>query len=409
MIPLDSAHSLRVLQVIPGLGASTGGPAQAVIGLSRALRRQGHVVSIFSTDLAGTAYGWGLPPRGGASLAQMARCLRVEGIDTRAYPVRWPPRYVYAPQLGRALRREARNFDIVHIHSLYLYPPWAAAHACRAAGIPYIVRPHGILTIYQARQRKRLKQLYDCLLGRETLGGAALIHFTSDTEQHEAEACGYSYPSRVVRLGIDVSTFTTLPPPGRFRARYPAIGEKLVVLFMGRLAPKKGFELLIPAFVRVHAELPVTHLVIAGPDEAGYGEHVRQLVAQHQISDAVTFTGMLTGNDKLEALRDADLWTLPSHAENFGIAVVEAMAAGLAVVISDRVDIHQDIAAAKAGLVVPCAVEPLAQALLMLLNNAQLRVEIGGKARALAHDRFSWDSVTTEMVAMYRAGMAGGE
>lgn len=400
-----SDGQLRVLQVIPSLGSSTGGPAQAVVGLSTALRRRGHHVAIFSTDLAGAARGWGPPPRGGAPLAALARHLRAGGVDTRIYPVYWPSRYAYAPQLGRALRRQVREFDIVHIHSLYLYSTWAAARACLAAGVPYILRPHGILTHYQGRRSRRLKQLYEWALGHQALDGAARVHFTSAQEQREAEELGYRVPGCVVRLGVDVEPFAALPVRGRFRARHPEIGEKLMVLFMSRLAPKKGIDLLIPAFARVHARLPGTHLTIAGPDEAGYGMHVRRLVAEHQIEDAVTCAGMLTGERKLEALRDADVWTLPSYAENFGVAVVEAMAAGLPVVISDRVDIHQEVTGAGAGLVVPCAIAPLAQALLDLLGSARLRDEIGTRARAFADAHFSWDKVAVDTVMMYNCAM----
>jgi len=392
---------LSVLHVIPGLGITTGGPAQAVVGLGRALHRQGHEVAIYTTDLVGPAAGWGRPRRG-PEPAVMARRLRAEGIDVRVFPIGWPSRYAYAPQLGRALRREVGQFDLLHIHSMYLYPTWAAANACRQAGVPYILRPLGTLTAYQVRRSRRTKQIYDSMLGRGVVAGASLLHFTSEQEKSDTEANGYAGPSRVVRLGISTETFRDLPPRGRFRARHPAIGARPVVLFLGRLTPKKGLDLLIPAFASVRESCPNAHLVLAGPDENGYAGTIQRLVERHGLTHCVTFTGPLAGEEKLAALRDADAWALPSYAENFGVAVVEAMAAGLPVVISDQVDIHPQVAAAEAGVVVPCAMEPLARALRRLLEEPHERQRLGLRARELALTRFSWDAVAADVQAMYQ-------
>jgi glycosyltransferase involved in cell wall biosynthesis len=370
------------------------------MGLSRALHKQGQEVTIYATDLVGPADGWG-PPRRGAEPSATAKRLRAAGLNTRVFPIAWPSRYAYAPQLGRALRCEVGAFDLVHIHSLYLYPTWAAARACRQAGVPYILRPLGTLTSYQAQRSRRAKQIYDGTLGRGIVEGASLLHYTSEQEKSEAEASGYSGPSRVVRLGVSTETFADLPPRGLFRARHPAIGARPVVLYLGRLAPKKGFDLLLPAFAAVREGCPDAHLVLAGPDSNGYAHTVRHLVDRYGLTDCVTFTGLLAGKEKLAALRDADVWTLPSYAENFGVAVVEAMATGLPVVITDRVDIHPEVTAAGAGLVVPCAVEPLAQALRHLLENPSERTRLGSQARHAALERYSWDAVATEVISMY--------
>jgi glycosyltransferase involved in cell wall biosynthesis len=332
--------------------------------------------------------------------------LRAEGIDTRAFPILWPPRYAFAPQLGRALRREVRRFDLVHIHSLYLYPTWAAAHACQQAGVPYILRPHGILTAYQSQHGKALKHLYDRLLGHDIVEGAVLLHYTSNQESSEAQALGVATRSRVVRLGIFAEAFAELPPRGRFRANYPALEACPIALFLSRLAPKKGLDLLLPAFAAVHEKCPEAQLVLAGPDDRGYAQRVHGMVEGLGLSGSVMFTGMLTGEAKMAALCDADIWVLPSYAENFGVAVVEAMAAGLPVVISDRVDIHAEITAAEAGLVVPCAVEPLARALLRLLTDPGERARLGRRAREVALTCFSWDAVAEEVLSMYRHVMS---
>jgi glycosyltransferase involved in cell wall biosynthesis len=205
----------------------------------------------------------------------------------------------------------------------------------------------------------------------------------------------------VVALGLDFSAYQTLPPPGAFRERFPETGGKEIILFLGRINFKKGLDLLVQALARVVRKRRDLHLVVAGPDDDGWGVRVKGWLQQEGIADCATFTGMLLGEEKLAALRDARLFVLPSYSENFGIAVIEAMACGLPVVISDQVNIWREVEAAGAGLVTPCAVDPLAAALERLVAEADTAADMGRRGKELVARRFQWDSIALDLQAVY--------
>jgi glycosyltransferase involved in cell wall biosynthesis len=240
-----------------------------------------------------------------------------------------------------------------------------------------------------------------CLVERRILCGAAGVHYTSQQEQFEAAELGVRAPNAVVPLGIDLTPFAELPPRGWLRERVPGSAGRPVALFLSRLDPKKGLDLLLAAFARARSRRPDLVLVIAGSGDAGFERDIRRDAIRLGLGDSVYWAGFLSGPEKLAALTDADLFVLPSYSENFGVAAVEAMAAGLPVVISDRVGIYREVAAAGAGLVVPCQEEAVADAVLRLAGDSALRGELGARGRDLARRRFSIVAMTDNLVGMY--------
>ena len=208
-------------------------------------------------------------------------------------------------------------------------------------------------------------------------------------------------PGVVVPLGVDLREFQNLPEPGRFRERFPEIGPKQIILFLGRINFKKGLDLLVQALAQVVRHRRDVHLVVAGPDNDGWGGRVRDWLQAAGLTDYATFTGMLLGEEKLAALRDAQMFVLPSYSENFGLAVVEAMACGLPVVISDQVNIWREVAAAGAGLVGPCEATRLAENLEALLADPERGAEMGRRGKALVAGRFQWDGVALALQDLY--------
>ncbi len=395
---------MRVLHVISSISPRTGGPANTV-GLLRALARRGCEVSLFTTDLDQPARGWLRPPRR-VALPPGGQALDA-GVRVRYFPVGWPWRFACSWPMARALARELASYDLVHIHSLYLFHGLVAGHLCRRAGVPYVIQLHGTLDPWHRRQRRWRKALYTWLVEGRNLRGAAAIHYASPAEAEHARAAGVTTPGFIVSLGIEREEFERLPEPGRFRQRHPELAEKKLIVFLGRVTPKKGLDLLIPALVRALRSQPAAHLVIAGPDDEGYGTVVEELIRRHGVGRHVTWTGLVTGTAKLELLRDADVWVLPSRDENFGVAVVEAMAAGAAVVISNQVGFHPLLSAAGAGLVVEPEGEALAAALERLLASDALRAELGAQARRLALERLTWDAAAGDLLDAYRLILAG--
>jgi glycosyltransferase involved in cell wall biosynthesis len=245
--------------------------------------------------------------------------------------------------------------------------------------------------------------LFYRLFESSSLDRAAAIHFTSSRELDGAASVRIHAPAVIVPAGVDMPEFERETLRGQFRARHPEIGSRLIVTFLGRLAHQKGLDLLIPAFVRVVERFPNCHLVIAGPIEDAYGRAVGGWVRDKGIGGHVTLAGFVGGLEKASLLADTDVWVLPSREENFGIAIAEAMACGLPVVVSENVGIQSDIAAANAGVVVRLEVAELAGALSKLVSDANLRRMYGTNGEKLVRARFTWDAVAKQMLRVYEA------
>src|SRR5208337_4565752 len=304
--------------------------------------------------------------------------------------------------MARALAGGIREADLVHIHSLYLFHDLIAGHYCRSYGVPYLVRPHGTLDPYLYRRHRWRKYVMEAAFENRNIRLAAALHFTSEEEERLARPYIGDAPGVVVPLGVDLREFQELPAAGRFRERFPEIGQKEIILFLGRINFKKGLDLLVQALARVVRKRRDLHLVVAGPDNDGWGVRVKGWLQQEGIADCATFTGMLLGEEKLAALRDARIFVLPSYSESFGIAVIEAMACGLPVVISDRVNIWREVEAAGAGLVVPCEAGQTATAMLELLDNPGLAGRLGQNGIKLVREQFQWTTVAITLEKTYK-------
>lgn len=388
---------MRVLHVIPSLGPLRGGPSVAARAMAAGLARAGLEVELAATDDDGPgrlAVPHGLP-------------LREGGVTFRYFP-RQTGFYTGSAPLAAWLAANAGRYDLIHAHALFSFAPLAAAAAAAARGVPYIVRPLGTLSPWGLRNRRPLLKAASLqLLDRHALAGAAAVHFTTEQERAEAAALGVPHRPVVAPLPVELDHEGLRRAAGRLRARHPALAGRAVALFLGRLDPKKGLELLLPALAAARAQRPGLALLVAGEGEPGYLAGLRRQAAALGLGDAVVWAGFLAGADKLAALAGAELFVLPSHAENFGVAVVEAMAAGLPVIISDQVGIHREVAAAGAGLVVPCETGALARALAALAGDAGLREAMGARARALAHGTYAPEAATRRLVAIYAAILAG--
>lgn len=387
---------MRILHVINNLDLQLGGPSLACVEMARAVAAAGHEVAVYTTDR--TVEGR-LEVPGDGPLVR-------DGVTYRYFRHRWHDGWSWSWPLARALRRDAGRFDLLHVHSLYLFHSWAGPWAARAAGVPYLLRPHGTLDPSVWPRRRRAKAVVEALFQNRAIEDAAALHYTSEDERLLARPYARGRPSLVVPLGLSTGDYAALPPAGRFRAAHPELGERPVVLFLGRLAEKKGLDLLVPAFARLVAGGADLQLVLAGPDRGARGL-AEALVRAHGLEGRVSFPGMLQGEAKLAAFADAALFVLPSYRENFGLAVVEAMAAGLPVVISDQVAIWREVEADGAGWVCRAEEAALTQALERALADPAALAARGRAARRSARARFDWSAVTPRLCAGYRAAIEG--
>lgn len=392
--------SLSVLHVALSLSPAFGGAPQGSIGLCTALARRGVRTSLYVTNL--DELGRWTPFRRPQISATHGVVAAAAGVDVKVFPTVGPSRFAYSPAMDKELRRTVEGFDVVHIHSLYRHTTLVAADRAFHASVPYVVWPHGVLDPYHRARRHYRKLAYDLLFQRRRVNRAAAIHFTSRREMELASQIGLKPPALLVPSGIDVANFDNLPPKGSFRAKHADLLDKQLIVFLGRLAPQKGLDLLVKAFSMIVTRNPEARLILAGPDEDGYA---RQLVARLRelgLADRSTFLGMVSNRVKLELLADTDVWVLPSYAENFGTAAVEAMACGLPIVISEQVGVASDVLEAKAGLVVPCSAEQLGEAVCTILDSSQAKIQqLGNAGKRLVQQRFTWEVAAARMIEAY--------
>ncbi len=402
------SQPLRVLQIVPSISLVYGGPSQMVKGLSAALASQGVEVTVLTTDSNGDA---GQPPLD----VPLNQPVEEDGYQVwyfRCSPFR---RYKFSLGLLRWLWAHAGEFDLAHIHALFSPVSTAAAAIARHKQLPYILRPLGTLDPADLRKKRQLKQLYAALLEQPNLASAAGIHFTSTQEANISERFGTQTRDLVIPLGVqpplargDIGEM--MPPRGEARRQLGISADQPLVLFMSRIDPKKGLNLLIPALERVlvgahrGAPLPNFHFVLAGtnPQDPDYENQIKEQVKASSLSSRTTITGFVTGKLKAALLQEADLFVLPSYYENFGIAVAEAMVAGTPVVISDQVYIWEEIKGAEAGWVCPCEVEALTECLREAIQDASERQRRGVNGQKYAVKNYSWDAIAQQMIQAYQ-------
>lgn len=362
---------MKILHVVPTYlpARRYGGPIVAVHGLCRALAERGHEVHVFTTNVDGD----------GTLDVPLGSPVIMEGVHVRYFPASFPRLYL-SPAMRSALRREVGTFDLVHSHAVYLWPGVAAARAARAANVPYVISPRGMLVPELIRRKSRfVKTMWLQLLERRGFAHASAIHFTSELERHEAARVRLPIPSPfVVPNGIDLER------------RPDAPRDERTLVFLGRVNWKKGLDTVIAAL----PALPDVSLVIAGNDEEELTPRLRAIAQDLGVADRVTFVGPVYGAKKFELLARATLFVLHSRSENFGNAVLEALMMETPVVLSRDVGLADEVTRAAAGVVGLDAIAPL-------LADPARRAEMGKNGRALVESRFAWKRVAAEMEDAY--------
>ncbi len=300
-----------------------------------------------------------------------------------------------------------RDYDLVHVHAVFSFTSNCAARQAGGHGVPYVIRPLGVLNRWGIENRRRLiKSLSFRFIEQPLLRNAAAMHYTSYAEQREAEHTGVRTRSAMIPLGIDIDQFAKLPSPELFYVRCPQAIKRKIVLFLSRIDPKKGLDLLLPAFVRVKREHSRALLVIAGSGEAGYVQSLQKEADRLGLGNDVLWPGYLGGLDKLSAFAAATVYVLPSYSENFGIALVEALAAGLPCVTTEGVAVAEEVISAEAGLVVNPETNAIAGALNRLLGDSQLQERFSRNGRHLAGERFSSGAMGQSLTHLYEQVVA---
>jgi glycosyltransferase involved in cell wall biosynthesis len=368
----------------------------AVHGLCRSLVARGHAVTVYTTNVHGA----------GTLPVTVRGPVRIEGVEVRYFPVQAPRRLYRSPTLRRALRGAIGDFDVVHLHSLFLWPTWAAARAAEEARVPYLVAPRGMLVRDLVSQRGRLRKLlWIRLVERRTIQRAAGLHVTSQLEAREAEGFGLRLPEVfVVPNGVEAEPLR-LRDFGAVSASLRELVEaRPFFLYLGRLSWKKNLDRLVAALPHASG----AELVLAGPDDEQLWPALQRQAADAGVGARVHWVGPVAGEDKAALFHTATALLLPSSSENFGNAALEAMAVGCPVVVSAEVGLAPVVAESGAGLVAAAAAEPLAEAMRLLLAEPERRAEMRRRGPEAA-SRFSWPEVAREMEAAYERMRQGAQ
>jgi glycosyltransferase involved in cell wall biosynthesis len=381
---------MRIVHVTPYMHPAAGGPPVVVDRLSRELAARGHELRVLTTDLfAGSDSAW----TNGAD----------RPYEMQVFPTVAGNGYGFSPQLWKAIGRTVGNCDIVHVHTLWTFASLAAERACVRARAPFLVMPHGMLDPYSMNRGWIKKQGYGRLLEWPLLRKARGICYTHPEEQRLASlTCGQLPLGHIIELGAEPAPATPRAElRAEFLARYLNLAGKTIVLFLGRLHPKKGLDLLIPAFEIVKRERPEAHLLLVGPGDTEYVESIRTEINKRGLTEHITLTGPLYGRDKWAVQAASDLFILPSYQENFAISVVEALRSGLPVLLSRRVNLWSDIVEAGAGRECELDVPKLAATLVSTLEDVEWRRSATQAGEALLERRFNWKATAERLETIY--------
>ena len=380
---------LNILHVIPSVSPVRGGPSRTIEVMEAAVTEAGAHVTTATTDDDGS----------GRRLAIDARPVQVNRA-TRFYARKWLDFYNIAPGIVPWLWTNVRRFDVVHIHALFSFSSIAAAIVARAQGVPYIIRPLGTLTTYGIRQRRHwLKRLSLAFIEGPILRGSVATHFTSKAEWDEAAALGIPLRGIVIPLGVEESA-----PANReaLLRDFPTLEGRQRLLFLSRLDPKKNVEGLLRAFAELQHWRAQAILLIAGDGPAPYVAILKELARSLGIARHVFWLGHVEGPRKSAAFAAADVFVLPSFSENFGIAAVEALLAGLPCVLGEGIAIAKDVEEAGAGVVTAPEPKAIARALEQLLGDDTLRRDMGARGKAFAECHYSIRAMAEQLVTLYK-------
>ncbi|WP_088889484.1 glycosyltransferase [Leptolyngbya ohadii] len=393
---------MKVLHVIPSLSPLRGGPSEAVVQMIRALRIQGIDAEIITTN------------DDGDEVLNVPLCQPIAYPEHSPVPVRFFPRFspaipairefAFSGTLAAWLCQNIAQYNLVHIHAIFSWASTIAMTIARLQRIPYIVRPLGQLCHWSLQQGQRKKQIYLSLIEQTNLNGARSIHFTSEQEQQEAAALGLKAPGFVLPHGL---TIPSQQPDAKLylRRSLNLPPDEPIIVFLSRLHPKKGLDYLIPALSHLQKRHSTSRFtfVLAGNASADYEAEVEQLLQTTGLSQRTQQLGFVTGEAKNFLLQGSDLFVLTSHSENFGIAVLEAMANGLPVLITPGVALAPLVERSHLGWVTPLEESRIATALEEFLSSSDRAVEMGERARTIVAQHYTWDAIGAQLIQQYQS------
>ncbi|ANV87367.1 glycosyltransferase [Picosynechococcus sp. PCC 7117] len=386
---------MRILHVIASISKVKGGTSQAVLEMVRALQSSGVTAEIATINDSGR------------NLLDVPLAQKVLYCQVPIYffprfspPLRAIREFAISPPFITWLSQNLHRYDLVHVHALFSLPCTLTMALAQFRDIPYVVSLHGLLCQWSLQQSALKKQIYLHLIERWNLNGSSGLHLNSYLEQSEISKLGLAAPSFILPHGLQISSkYPDAHQKLRYWLNLPS--DEPIILFLSRLHPKKGIEILIQALAQL-VDQRFTFL-IAGSGDPNYENEIYTCLQQSGIGDRTRMLGFIEGEKKDLLLQGADLFALTSYSENFGIAVLEALAAGLPCVVTPGVALSEVIKQQDLGMVPEMNEAAIANAIRTCLLQPEVTKEKGDRARQFIVENYTWDKIAANLVEIYDA------
>ena len=376
---------MKIVNVIPYFTPQKGGDVASVYNLSKHLAERGHEVTIFTTDFE----------------LDREYIKSLDGV--RVVPFHCIAnigKMLISPTMKGQLKKEIKDFDIIHMHNFRSYQNVVAHHYAKKYNIPYILQAHG--SVLPFFQKQRLKKLYDGVWGYRILKDASKVLAYQQIEATQYQDMGVNRDKiEILTSGIDLLKTEDMPKIGKFKKKYSIRDNEKVILFLGRIHKIKGLDLLINAFAELTKKLNSVRLVIVGPDD-GYLSTINNLIASIGLESKILILGFISVNDKIAAYVDADVYVLPSRYDIFPTTVLEACSFGTPIITTDQTGIR-DLVNNNVGYVVPFDKNQLCNALFKILTDDRLRYYFGERGKKLIKEKYSWDKIVEQLEEIYKS------
>ncbi|MEH2374712.1 glycosyltransferase [Nostoc sp.] len=382
---------MKILMVIAALGNVYGGPTKIVLDLAESVVKLGVSVDIVATNANGYT----------TLDVPLNKWITENNYRLQYFSYFNFLDYKFTGSMTKWLFYNVSDYDIVHTNAIFSYPVLAAHLACQFRIVPYIATPHGMMEPWALAYKAWKKKFYFTFFEKPSLQKANAIQMTASTEARQINTLDLKTPLVFVPNGINSTDFESPPSAELFYEQFPNSRNKTLIIFLGRIDPKKGLDLLASAFAKAHEKFPETHLIVAGPDNTGFLPTAGSYFSKAGCKNAVTFTGMLTGAMKYAALAAANIYVAPSYSEGFSMSVLEGMAAGLPCVITTGCN-FPEAAAAGVASVVDINADQIANALIELLKQPLQAKDMGDRARQFILENYTWDSVAFKLISVYQ-------
>ena len=382
------SHQMKIVHAIRSLAARIGGPPMVAINVAARQIEAGHEVHLIFEDLGGELID--LPPP-----------LSEEHL--KMVPERTLASRIVDSDFARVAEPVIEDADILHVHGIWRRVPYRSMKFANMLGIPYLISPHGMLNKWALKQNPLRKKAAFLLGTWNLMEQADGVHALSDYEQQCIENHRLRAAVEKIPNGIDLSEIHPLPDRGAFRKKYPSLKKDGMdlpfILFLARLHPGKRLDLLIDSFAMVIQNLPELRLVVVGPD-FGAKSGLERRIDELGLGEKVILTGPIWGREKFEPLIDATAYCLPSDHESFSVAIVEALATGCPVIISEECH-FPEVKTSRSGYVCRLDVEQLAKAMHAIVIDDRMRKQMSENARRLVEENYQWSTISEKLTAFY--------